>query len=170
MTDPQNATTTVPSSSSSSSSSKFMSLGSSITIPLSRIMVPRLVVSSRCNSMTMPSGRGCGLGSPPANARGGMTDNKLGEASDPRRDPCAEKRDPRRDQRISSSMLPRPESEGEGVPEEVDPHGQAPPPLGGGDLQSSLLTFRSAMVEAATREAERVDTAIHTLRNKSASG
>ena len=66
-------------------------------------------------------------------------------------------------------MLPRPESEGEGVPEEVDPHGQAPPPLGGGDLQSSLLTFKSAMVEAATREAERVDTAIHTLRNESAS-
>jgi hypothetical protein len=65
-------------------------------------------------------------------------------------------------------MLPRPESEGEGVPEEVDPHGQAPP-LGGGDLQSSLLTLRSAMVEAATREAERVDTAIHILRNKSAS-
>jgi len=65
-------------------------------------------------------------------------------------------------------MLPRPESEGEGVPEEADPQGQVPP-LGGGDLQSSLFTFRRAMVEAATREAERVETAMQIRRNSSAS-
>ena len=56
------------------------------------------------------------------------------------------------------------------MPEDADPQGGQEVTLGGGNLQSSLLTFKSAMVEAATREAERVDTAMHTLRNKSASG
>ena len=65
-------------------------------------------------------------------------------------------------------MLPSPESEGDGVPEEADPQGQVPL-VGGGDLQSSLFTFRRAMVEAATREAERVETAMHIRRKRSAS-
>ena len=97
-----------------------------------------------------------------------MKASNVGEASDPRRDPGAENKDPRRDQRISSSMLPSPESEGDGLPDEPDSHGQAPP-LRAGDLQSSLLTLRSAMVDAATKDAERVDTAMHIRRNKSAS-
>jgi len=55
------------------------------------------------------------------------------------------------------------------VPEDADPQGGQEVTLGGGNLQSSLLTLRSAMVEAATREAERVDTAMQILRNSSAS-
>ena len=64
-------------------------------------------------------------------------------------------------------MLPRPESEGLGVPEEVEPHHARPFEMG--DLESSLLTWRRAIVEAATRNAERVDTAMQICLNKSAS-
>ena len=38
-----------------------------------------------------------------------------------------------------------------------------------GDLESSLLTWRRAIVEAATSDAERVDTAMQIRLNKSAS-
>jgi hypothetical protein len=65
-------------------------------------------------------------------------------------------------------MLPRPESEGEGVPLELDAQGQDWWG-GGGDLASSLLTLRRAMVDAATREAERVDTAWQIRLKRSAS-
>ena len=38
-----------------------------------------------------------------------------------------------------------------------------------GDLQSSLLTRSNAIVDAATRDAERVDTAVQIFWNNSAS-
>jgi hypothetical protein len=63
-------------------------------------------------------------------------------------------------------MEPKPESEGEGVPV-VDELAQEFPRSG--ILESSLLTLRRAIVDVATREAERVDTAIEILVKRSAS-
>jgi hypothetical protein len=64
-------------------------------------------------------------------------------------------------------MEPRPESEGDGVPvveEEVaQDRGRS------GILESSLFTLRRAIVEVATREAERVDTAVEIFVKRSAS-
>ena len=94
-------------------------------------------------------------------------EGSVGLARLPLRDPWTEKIEPRRDQRISSSILPRPESEGLGVPEEVELHHSRP--VGMGYLESSSLTWRRAIVEAATRDAERVDTATQICLNKYAS-
>lgn len=69
------------------------------------------------------------------------------------REPCTEKIELRRDQRMSSSMEPRPESLGEGIPGEEREDGKC------GFLESSSFTFSRAIVEAATRETERVETA-----------
>jgi hypothetical protein len=78
--------------------------------------------------------------------------------------------DPRREpQRNSSSMEPRPESEGDGVPVLGVAHDVQDAPLCG-NLESSLLTCNKAIVDAATRDAERVDTALHMLWNNIASG
>lgn len=54
------------------------------------------------------------------------------------------------------------------MPDDVLPQVHEPP-FRSGTLQSSLLTWRSAIVEAATKDAERVDTAIEILVNSCAS-
>jgi len=89
------------------------------------------------------------------------TFRREGVAKLPLLEPGALNSEPRLDHRISSSMLPRPESDGDGVPTE-DGHCS-------GNLLSSLFTLRRAIVLAATRAAERLDTAKQMLRNKSAS-
>jgi hypothetical protein len=65
-------------------------------------------------------------------------------------------------------MLPRPESDGDGEPDDDVPQVQELP-FRSGTLHNSLLTWRRAIVEAATRDAERVDTAIEILVKSSAS-
>lgn len=66
-------------------------------------------------------------------------------------------------------MLPRPESEGDGVPEEDEREGVHAEDVRIGDLESSLFTWRRPRVEEATREAERVETAIEILEKRRAS-
>lgn len=65
-------------------------------------------------------------------------------------------------------MEPRPESEGEGVPVVGVAHVVHVVPFDG-VLTSSLLTCNKAMVDVATRDAERVDTALHIPWNNIAS-
>jgi hypothetical protein len=89
--------------------------------------------------------------------------DSVGEARLPFRDPWMEKIELRRDHRPSPSMDPMPESLGLGVPGGEGVDGKA------GSLESSLLMFRRAMVEAATREAERVEIALQICMKISAS-
>lgn len=65
-------------------------------------------------------------------------------------------------------MLPRPESDGDGVPDDDVPQVQEVL-FRSGSLHNSLLTWRSAIVDAATRDAERVDTAMEIFVNSWAS-
>jgi hypothetical protein len=63
-------------------------------------------------------------------------------------------------------MLPRPESEGLGVPLDVEPNVEF---ARMGSFESSLLTCSRPRVEEATSDAERVETAVEILVNKIAS-